>query len=91
MRFTPISRHIYNIITKDSVSDWFRLNKYNQWFFIKGVFKGKSIDEVFELYGDYDNQTNFFDYLQYLYDYEANWKDKRAIYEIYHRLKNKKQ
>lgn len=88
MKFQKISRRVFHLITKDTQSDWFRLNKYNQWIFIKGIFKGKSIDEVLELYNDYDNQNNFIDYLQWIYDNE-NWKTKRCVYEIYHSIKNK--
>lgn len=90
MKFQKISRHIFAILTKDTKSEWFMINKYDQLFFKKGIFKGKSIDDVLELYEDYDNLDNFFEYLQYLYDEETNWKDKKNIYEIYQYIKNKK-
>jgi len=89
MRFNPIQRHIYHIATKGTTSEWFFINRNNQYEFRKGVFKHKTITEVLELYKENDTVDNFIDYLQYIYDNDANLKDKRNLYEIWQGLKNK--
>lgn len=91
MRFDKINRHIYCLLTKDTPSNWFFINRNNDYQFRKGFFKDKTVTEVFELYNTNDNTTSFWDYLQYIYDEQANWKDKRNIYDIWRELKKKEK
>ena len=89
MRFNKVQRHIYYIATKGTPSEWFIINGNNQYEFRKGVFKNKTVTEVLELYKENDTINNFIDYLQYIYDCDANLKDKKNLYEIWQGLKNK--
>lgn len=86
MRFNRIQRHIYLIATKGTSSEWFYLNRDNEYTFRQGIFKGRTAEEVYNLFKDQDTVNNYFDYLQFLYD-EYDLKTKRAVYEIYHSIK----
>lgn len=89
MKFTPINRTIFNLLTKDITCCWFYINRTNTYVFRKGFFKGKTYKEVYDMYNENDNKNAFFEYLQWIYDEEANWKDKKVIYEIYNLIKNR--
>lgn len=88
MRFDSINRHIYFIVTRDIPSNWFYINRNNDFQFRKGIFKNRTVKEVFELYKANNNIVSFWEYLQYIYDYDANLKDKRNIYDIWRRIKS---